>query len=278
MDMDFKIKKKIKPNLIKELAELKNNRASFNDFSVGYLLNVSRRFNLMHHILNDKELKKDKQSIYIATGQYISSLVTCWETYFRDIFVYVVELDPNKKSEISDFITEKGMSIQELENAQLNLSDFGSKQYNFQNLKDTCTALNFLFNDSKNRITEFIEGSLVDVVFTKYNFLLYWLQEEKDISQEVYNVLEQGFEIRHAVVHDANYIYKIEPNFINVFEDCMVIYPQLISILLAKKYNAKRPVYNMEKHYSRLTDKPNDREFNFIFSRNDFEGKYQLVD
>jgi hypothetical protein len=98
--MDFKIKKKIKPNLLKELAELKNNRTSFNDFSVRYLLNVSRRYNLMHHILNDRELRKDKQSIYIATGQYISSLVTCWETYFRDIFVYVVEQDPIKKSEI----------------------------------------------------------------------------------------------------------------------------------------------------------------------------------
>jgi hypothetical protein len=188
--MDFKIKKKIKPNLLKELTELKNNRTSFNDFSVSYLLNVSRRYNLMHHILNDRELRKDKQSIYIAAGQYISSLVTCWETYFRDIFVYAVEQDPNKKSEISDFIIEKEMSTQELENAQLNLSDYGSKQYNFQDLNDTCSALNFLLNDSKNRVTEFIEGSLVDVVFTKPNFLLYWLQKEKDISQELYTVLE----------------------------------------------------------------------------------------
>ncbi len=119
----------------------------------------------------------------------------------------------------------------------------------FQDLNETCSALNFLLSDSKNRITEFIEGSLVDVVFTKPNFLLYWLQEEKDISQELYTVLEQGFEIRHKVIHDANFIYKIEPHFINAFEDCMVIFPQLISILLAKKYNAKRPVYNVEKHY-----------------------------
>lgn len=276
--MDFKIKKKIKPNLLKELAELKNNRTSFNDFSVSYLLNVSCRYSLIHHILNDGELRKDKQSIYIAAGQYISSLITCWETYFRDIFVYAVEQDPIKKSEISDFIIEKGMSKQELENAQLNLSDYGSKQYNFQDLNDTCSALNFLLNDSKNRITEFIEGSLVDVAFTKPNFLLYWLQEKKDISQELYTVLEQGFEIRHKVIHDANFIYKIEPHFINAFEDCMVIFPQLISILLAKKYNAKRPVYNVEKHYSRLTDNPNDSEVNFIFSRNDFEGEYQIVD
>lgn len=232
----------------------------------------------MHHILNDKELIKDKQSIYIAAGQYISSLVTCWETYFRDIFVYVVEQDPNKKSEISDFIIEKGMSIQDLENSQLNLSDYGSKQYNFQDINDTGSALDFLLNDSKKRITDFIEGSLVDVVFTKPNFLLFWLQEEKDISQELYTVLEQGFEIRHKVIHDANFIYKIEPHFINAFEDCMVIFPQIISILLAKKYNAKRPVYNVEKHYSRLTDNPNDCEVNFILSRNDFEGEYQIVD
>lgn len=276
--MDFKIKKKIKPNLLKELVELKNNRTSFNDFSVSYLLNVSIRYNLMHHILNDKELRKDKQSIYIAAGQYISSLVTCWETYFRDIFVYVVEQDPNKKSEISDFITEKGMSTQELENAQLNLGDYGSKQYNFQDLNDTCSALNFLLNDSKNRITEFIEDSLVDIGFASPNILLYWLQEKKDIPQELYTVLEQGFEIRHKVIHDANFIYKIEPHFISAFEDCMVIFPQLISILLAKKYNAKRPVYNREKNYSRLTDNPNDDEFNFIFSRKDFEGDYQIVD
>jgi hypothetical protein len=230
----------------------------------------------MHHILNDKELRKDKQSIYIAAGQYISSLVTCWETYFRDIFVYVVEQDPNKKSEISDFITEKGVSTQELEYAQLNLGDYGSKQYNFQDLNDTCSALNFLLNDRKNRITEFIEDSLVDVGFASPNILLYWLQEKKDIPQELYTVLEQVFEIRHKVIHDANFIYKIEPHFISAFEDCMVICSQLISILLAKKYNAKRPVYNKEKNYSRLTNNPNDNEFNF--SRKDFEGDYQIVD
>ena len=276
--MDFKINRKIKPNLLKELGELKNNRTSFNDFSVSYLLNVSRRYNLMHHNLNDKELIKDKQSIYIATGQYISSLVTCWETYFRDIFVYVVEQDPNKESEISNIITEKGMSSLELENAQLNLGDYGSKQYNFQDLNDTCKALNFLLNDNKNRITEFIEGSLVDVVFSEPNYLLYWLQKEKDISQELYTVLEQGFEIRHKVIHDANFIYKIEPHFISAFEDCMVIFPQLISIMLAKKYNAKRPVYHMQQNYSRLTDNPNDDELNFIFSRNDLKGEYEIVD
>lgn len=276
--MAFKIKKKIKLNLLQELAELKNNRTSFNDFSVSYLLNVSRRYNLMHHILNDRDLKKDNQSTYIATGQYISSLITCWETYFRDIFVYVVEQDPNKKSEISDFIIQRGISTQDLENAQLSLSDYGSKQYNFQDLNDTCSALNFLLNDSKNRITEFIDGSLEDVVFANPNFLLYWIHEKKDISQELFTVLEQGFEIRHKVIHDANFIYKIEPYFINAFEDCMVIFQQLISILLAKKYNAKRPVFNVEKQYSRLTDNPNDDEVNFIFSRTDFEGEYQIVD
>ncbi|MBT2636577.1 hypothetical protein [Bacillus sp. ISL-39] len=276
--MEFKIKKKIKPNLLKELSELKNHRTNFNDFSVTYLLNVSKRYNLMHHILNDKELRKNKHSIYIAAGQYISSLVTCWETYFRDIFVYVVDQDPNKKNKINDFIIEKGISTQELEKAQLSLSDYGSKQYNFQDLNDTCNALNFLLNDSKNRITDFIEGSLVDVVFAEPNYLLYWLQEERDISQELYTVLEQGFEYRHKLIHDANFIYEIEPHFISAFEDCMVIFPQLISILFAKKYKAMRPVYNVKKHFSRLTDNPKEGEVNFIFSRKDFEGNYQIVD
>lgn len=189
-----------------------------------------------------------------------------------------MEQDSNKKSEINNFIIDKGMSTQELENAQLNLSDYGSKQYNFQDINKTCRALNFLLNDSKNQITEFIKDSLKDVAFTRHNFLLYWLQEVKDIPKEVYTVLEQGFEIRHKVVHDANLIYKIESNFINAFEDCMVILPQLISMLLAKKYNAKRPVYNVKKNYTRLTNRPNEDEVNFIFSRNDFEGEYVIVD
>ena len=191
--MAFKIKKKIKLNLLQELAELKNNRTSFNDFSVSYLLNVSRRYNLMHHILNDRDLKKDNQSTYIATGQYISSLITCWETYFRDIFVYVVEQDPNKKSEISDFIIQRGISTQDLENAQLSLSDYGSKQYNFQDLNDTCSALNFLLNDSKNRITEFIDGSLEDVVFANPNFLLYWIHEKKRHFSRIIYCIRTGF-------------------------------------------------------------------------------------
>lgn len=276
--MNFKIKRKIKPNLLIELFDLKQNRTSFNDFSLGFLLNVSKRHNLMHYILNDKELRKDKQMLYIAAGQYISSLVTCWETYYRDTFTYVVEQDPNLKLKISDLITKKGMSTQELKNAHVNLSDYGSKQYNFQDLIETCSALNFLLGTSKNKITEFIDGSLENMVFSKPNFLLYWLQEQKDISKELYSILEQGFEIRHKVVHDANYNYKIESDFINAFEDCMVIFPQLLSILLAKKFNAKRPVYNVKENISRLTDNPNENEYNFIFSREDLVGKYEILD
>lgn len=276
--MDFRIKKKIKPNLLKELAELKNNRASFSDFSYSYLSNVNSRYTIMHHILKDKELTKDKKSLYIATGQYISSLVTCWETYFRDIFVYVVEQDPNKKMEISESIARKEMSTQELESAQLDISDYGSKQYNFQDLNDTCNALNFLLNDSKNRVTEFIEDSLKNVVFLEPNFIAYWLHEGKDIPEKLYTILEKGFEIRHKVIHDANFIYKVEQDFINTFEDCMVIFPQLISNLLARKYNTARFVFDREKHYIRLTDNPNEHEINFIFTRRDFKDDYEIID
>lgn len=276
--MDFKIKKRIKPNLLNELAELKQNRASFNDFSLNFLSNLSKRYNLMHYVLKDKELRKDKQMIYIATGQYISSIVTCWETYFRDTFVYVVEQDSHVESKINDLITQKGLSTKELKNAQLNLSDYGSKQYNFQDLSDACSALNFLLDDNKNRITDFIDDSLSDVIFKSPNFLLYWLKEKKDISQELYAVLEEGFEIRHKIIHDANYTYKVDMKFINAFEDCMVIFPQLLSIFLAKRFNTKRTVYNIDENYTRLTDSPSKNEYNFVFSRDDFEGKYEIVD
>ncbi|MGG3124025.1 hypothetical protein ABEP18_25910 [Priestia megaterium] len=276
--MDFKIKRKIKPNLLNELVDLKHNRTDFNDFSLNFISNLSQRYNLMRHVLKSKELRKDEQMISIAVGQYISSIVTCWETYFRDTFVYVVEQDSHVESKINDLIIQKGLSTKELKSAQLNLSDYGSKQYNFQDLSDTCNALNFLLDDNKNRITDFIDDSLSDITFKSPNFVLYWLQEKKDISQELYSVLEEGFEIRHKIVHDANYTYKVDSNFINTFEDCMVIFPQLLSISLAKKFNTKRTVYNIDEHYARLTNSPAKNEYHFVFSRKDFEGKYKIVD
>ncbi len=276
--MDFKVRRKIKPKLLNELSHLKTTRTTFNDFSSSFLLNASKRYNLMHKVLKEKELNKDKDTIYIAAGQYVSSLVTCWETFFRDIFVYAVEGNSSLKLKIEKLIIQKGMSTDELKNAHLTLGDYGSKQYNFQELSDTCNALNFLLNDTKDCVTEFIDYSIDKVVFSSPSFILYWLQEQKDIAEELYSILEQGFEIRHKTIHDANFIFEFDSNFINAFEDCMIIFPQLISISLAKKFNTKRPVYNVNANYSRLTAHPKKDEYSFVFNRDDFEGEYEIID
>ncbi|OTW74500.1 hypothetical protein BK702_33860 [Bacillus thuringiensis serovar cameroun] len=90
--------RKLKPKLIKELKELQKNRGEMQHFLTNFVLNLYHRSESMVFLrenykpTNNGKLK-DSKPFQVSVGLYVSSLVTCWEALFRDLFVFIVNND-----------------------------------------------------------------------------------------------------------------------------------------------------------------------------------------
>ncbi|NRT72063.1 hypothetical protein [Clostridium beijerinckii] len=273
------IRKRLKAKVISELKDLQESREDIYEFLTNFIKNIYLRHEFINTLLNDYKTKQleNKETLKIGAGLYINSLVTCWETFFRDIFIFVGEVDTQVQQKINNFILEKNISIQDLEKANLSISEFMSKQFNFQDLNETCVAFNFLFEKDKKSIIEYIEEFIIsDTIFSHMNYVLYWLQQKENIVDKIFETLNSAFEVRHKVIHDANFKLEIRPEFMSSVEDCFIIIPQFVAIWLSEKYNQKISVYNTENNYIRLTNELRSKELPYIFSKQNFTEKYTI--
>ena len=217
--------KKLKPKLIDELNELKQSRGELYKFTTNFTLNLSLRMNSIQYILNEYKIKKIVDDTFkVSVGQYISSLITCWETIFRDIVVFLVETDKLVYSRVCDYIKKKGSSEEEIVNKQITLGEYISKQYNFQNLKETNDVFNLLLNSSKETIFQQFDAKVESVIFTSPNYLMYLMQEGNNIASELEEIISKAFTIRHKVIHDANYRYEFDSRNVAKIEDFLTVF------------------------------------------------------
>ena len=136
-----KVTKKLEE--IKEYRKTRNVSAD-NEFMItittNLLKSISVRSNHMHLLLKSYKEQKRKidSNLEIAIGTYICSLVTCWETFFRDLFIFISNNDNTicKKlcAEVSETIP-----------LGLTIGEFYARKYNFQNLNNTREAFDYIF-------------------------------------------------------------------------------------------------------------------------------------
>lgn len=275
----LKLKKKPKAKLVNEMLEHKKHRGELVDVAINFVSNVSMRYTLMHEILDMyKSEKIEKDYVVLAAGQYITSLISCWETFFRDSVLFIVENNETLHQRVDNFFLEKNVNLNELESSGISIGELFCKQFNFQDLNETCNALNFVLETEKEKIEEFFSIELFeDVIMYSLNFIVYWAQQKDDVSVKIGDVLHKVFEIRHKVIHDANYKIKLDSKFMTMCEDCFIVFPQLISIEIARKYKQKMLVTHLEENTMRITDSMEDEKF-LLLSRKDFEAEYTLVE
>ncbi|KNH36189.1 hypothetical protein ACS75_26885 [Bacillus thuringiensis] len=262
-------KKKLNTKSITEIKAHRENREDLYSFLYNFVKNITNRSNcLMPSFENFNSDNKDTSSnTYLQTsnGLYISSLVTCWETFFRDLFIFLVEEDADIQERVFKLFKEKQI---EISNEDYSMAELASKQFNFQNLEDTCTALNFLFNKNKTNITSFIYPALKNTtyIFSELNYFLHLTHEKKDVATELYKVLVKAFDIRHKVIHDANFYPTLSLNELKIIEDCFVIFPQILASWVAKIYNLKNFVYSNHLNTLSLKQEIAKGESIYIFS------------
>lgn len=253
---------------IKEYRETRNLEKS-NDFMLTVLINLLKnicdRNNFIHKELQvyKQNKKKIDKNLKILIGLYVCSLVTCWETFFRDIFIYLCDVDPKINSNLR-------RSIKDEIPTDLTLGEFMAANYNFQNLNQTKVAFDYILQKKTETISDYFSSAIFDGVFHKdYSLILKWIKDGS-LKNKVDSVLKNGFEIRHKVTHDANYLINCNGKLLSEIECVFQIVPQFFISYFATKYSQKRMVFNLREGYVRITDNPTEDEKTYAFNANDF--------
>lgn len=266
----------------KKLLEIKEYRqtrqvGADNDFMLAItsnlLVNLSRRNNFIHKELRQykAENKPVDDLLRIAAGLYVSSLVTCWETFFRDLFIFICNIDVGIKGRLEQ---------ENVGNIPLDLTvgEYVARKYNFQNLSMTKEAFDSIFKKNTQNLSEYFSeevfnGSLIG----SFELIFAWLSQGV-FKEKVDDVLSRAFAIRHLVTHDANYLVDFDSELFSTIEIVFQAVPQYFIATIAAKYSQKRIVFNVVDKYVRITDNPSDDERSYAFSAIDFMANdYEVI-
>ncbi len=173
-----------------------------------------------------------KELLKIAYRQYYVFLVSCWETFFRDVFVYVHTQDER----LTESLLEKMKpAIDTFNDDDISLPELLSKSFNFQNINDLEEAYdevwgkNFLKHICSTDIGPCGVNGKVSDGFVVDNLFDDWHDD-----------IFKTFSIRHKVVHDANFRPEVDIQFIQKAEAVFLLIPQIATQRIAERFNLKR--------------------------------------
>lgn len=266
-----------KLNEIKEYRETRNENID-NDFivtiTVNLLNNLGDRNNFIHNQLDQykSEKKELDKNLKVAVGLYVCSLITCWETFFRDLFIFI----SNNDSFINQRLTTEYNSEVPL---GLTIGEFYARKYNFQNLSQTREAFDYILQRETTELSEYFSNDIFKgLLFTEYAIIFKWI-DEGNLKTKIDETLHNAFRIRHRITHDANYLIDFDSVLLSEIECVFQMVPQFFISYFAIKYSQKRMVFNKAERYIRITDNPTENEVPYIFNVKDFiTNDWQIVD
>ena len=138
--MSVKMNKKLNESFLKQINDLKASRNGVDRCYTNFILNMGRNVSFTENMLKEDVSLYDEQ---IVIEHSVIAMVSCWETFFRDVFIYIINEDKNARESLINKLDEDKKEV--LNNLGI-FEDYFSKLYNFQNVEHIRTAFNKLLN------------------------------------------------------------------------------------------------------------------------------------
>lgn len=157
--------------------------------------------------------------------QYLASLVTLLEVYYRERFIELFEVDglsitPFHDKNIGKFtLSDLSIIYEKMKDEDFTFSDIIASWYNFQNLN----SINAAYNKALGKML--------------FKELAFFEMEDSDgdlfyMGENVYRDIQRILDDRHSVVHDINYSKKISKYRIEKYFDKIHLLIDLSHILI----------------------------------------------
>lgn len=252
-------KRNLTPGLIGHLNELRDARKSADRFVINFLTSIQRPAALMRFLLANCKIDSVFQT---GMEQYLGSLVTCWETFFRDIFVFLCEVDKNfldaaSKELNSDYTATIGTGITP--------GEFLSKQFNFQNIDDIEKAFRFLFDGEP---VLFSIGINSPRLVNRDKGTAGWINFNHSIPGWIDLIVELLRE-RHRITHNSNYRSKIKRADIQRGEAIFLFVPQILGVFVNQKYGLPTYMISVPEDKIEKGIKETERFIPYLFTFQD---------
>lgn len=247
----------------------KTRKVSDNDFMLGttmnLLSNLAVRSNIIHGELRRyREIEKQAdENLKVLIGYYISSLITCWETFFRDLFIFICNEDADIKSRLN-------IDVSDALALDLTIGEYTARKYNFQNLTNTREAFDYIFAKNTTELSDYFTNNVINgLIVSGYAKMFEWIAKGI-FKKKVDELLALGFSLRHKITHDANYRIDISGILLSEIEHVFQVIPQFFVSHIAERYGQKRIVFNIEHKFVHVTDSPSEKELHYAFTIDDF--------
>lgn len=215
---------------------IKNQRASRGEtqsFLLSFLVNFSNQARLIHALI---PLLKDRRDLFqTALRSYIVGLAGCLETFYRDLFVCVLDKDPAMLKEVLGQIKEKATleEMHELMADGISFAEIATSKAVFQNIEEINRYLSILFPQ-----VGYLEA------LSTYDFICSIPsrnQERASIKLHTTwkSEFSRVFALRHEFAHDANSKVLLEPAEVQKLEACVLLVPQLTTAMVSPQRNLK---------------------------------------
>lgn len=214
--------------LLSELRLLRDSRKSIDDYNYNFLANFYDCCKFMHLQIGNPI---GMPMLNVAYRQYYVFLISCWETFFRDVFVLV----HTKEKDLLNQLVAKLKNYEEslhLKPDDITTSELVSKCFNFQNLDDLNNAFSTLIGSD---FLDYVCKQVIPSCAIKGKHTTHFSIEHLFANWR--ELLTYGFKVRHNVVHDANYRPEFDAQMIQKVEALFLLIPQVATYFIAIRFN-----------------------------------------
>ena len=191
-----------------------------------YLSRLYRVVYHMHQVLNRHS--EDKVSLQISKQQYVVALACHLETFFRDIFRYVLENDQKVYNQIVQAELIRVPSERDLVAHGVTRFDFVAETLTLQSAGSIASALDPFFSPNGFRFA---------VEHTQHEYAVLTKSEcgrgfPLSLFPDWWQDLSNIFEMRHEFTHDANSTASVTAQEIARLESLAVLLPQYVVMMV----------------------------------------------
>jgi len=208
------------------ISELRRTRGDY-DFILNFLRNMARVTKNIRTVTNGHPGTATLET----KRQFVIGLVSCFETFFRDMFVYYLD---NNKSVLDMYWTEShgtlGDSGEAGDPVEISRAELLADTINFQNMHSVDHAFRHIFvggGTLSQRLSS--HKATVSIPSRADNGLA-----QLALPDDWLDVFDSLLRLRHRLVHDANFAPEIPTKDLGVFELYVLWVAQFFHFVIAQ--------------------------------------------